>query len=42
VQGDEADAVAAQWDEIRISGGNISFTNDSDNASIPTYSDDEE
>ncbi len=42
VQGDEADAVAAQWDEIRRSGGNISFTNDSDNASIPTYSDDEE
>ena len=41
-QGSEADVVAAQWDEIRKSGGNISFTNDSDNASIPTYLSEEE
>ena len=34
-QSPQADAIAEEWDNIRNSGGNISFTNNSDNASIP-------
>tara|TARA_B100000029_G_scaffold385905_1_gene381636 strand:- start:112 stop:462 length:351 start_codon:yes stop_codon:yes gene_type:complete len=34
-QSPEADVIAEQWNQIKKSGGNISFTNDSDNASIP-------
>ena len=34
-QSPEADLIAEQWNQIKKSGGNISFTNDSDNASIP-------
>jgi len=41
-QSEAAQAVADRWDDIRKTGGNASFTNDSDNASIPDYSDEEE
>jgi len=34
-QSPEADVIAEQWNQIKKSGGNTSFTNDSDNASIP-------